>query len=269
MFNYPLPAIQFTSLGYFYAETSGELGTFSKNANDQTLVIVDYSALLVGSITLTLPEFTISIGSNPPLSITNVQISGNLAMFITSQGAPGVSYSIGITETFSNGVINAQTLEVCVPTNLVTPVPSIPAVFNFGNPPSNYDAVFINYGVRYFVCDTPPSGANILDQWFNPLTRILSEYITDGQNLFWVANTQNIPIQPNLLYMEHLTVTQVNVLSDLTFSPNGGICVIVVNNDSFLLAPSFSTLGKRIIWSDSSYSINPGDDVNVFYTYTL
>ena len=70
--------------------------------------------------------------------------------------------------------------------------------------------------------------------------------------------------------METLTVTASNVLSSLTHASAGDFIELVVNGRVFLPVgspASFSVAGTVVTWRSSIYSLNPGDDVSVVYTY--
>jgi hypothetical protein len=71
-------------------------------------------------------------------------------------------------------------------------------------------------------------------------------------------------------FMEALTVTAVNTLSSLTHVPIGDFIELVVNGQTFLpvgTSPPFELSGKSITWLNTIYSLNPGDNVAVAYTY--
>ena len=273
MTSYPLPATLFNSLGYFYANSSNVLGAFAKEANQQTFVSVDYSGVIAGSSITEVPSFSVDIGSAPPLLISSASVSGDNVSFIVSDGVMGVTYDITMTATFNNGVVRSDTLEVSVPSSNYSLMQSIANVINVGNAITGFGLVYINSGVRYFVNGTPPQAPNLLDVWYNPITKTLYMYITDGVSQSWWA-----PLGKTLLsgatplYMEALTVTGINTVSALTYTPDGQTIILIVNNQSFMPIgpnPAFTLSGQNIIWESPYYTINLGDEVEVVYTMTV
>lgn len=72
------------------------------------------------------------------------------------------------------------------------------------------------------------------------------------------------------VFMEALTVTLPNTLSNTTNTPTGGFTMLVVNGMTFLpvgTPPPFTVSGNTINWASPVYSINPGDSVVIAYAY--
>jgi hypothetical protein len=77
---------------------------------------------------------------------------------------------------------------------------------------------------------------------------------------------------PPQRFMEGLAVTALNTLSALTHTPVGDFIMLTVNGQTFLpvgVTPAFSFSGTAITWLSPIYSLNPGDVVDVAYTYLV
>ena len=272
--NYPLPVNQFNSLGYFYAGTSGELGSFSKGAQDQTLASIDYSAVKAIDVSLASYSFTVNVGSAPPLLISSPGTSGSILSFILSSGVVGASYILNINMVFGNGVTRTDTLEIDVPSDGCScgSLVSIPSVINNGDPLTGNGAIYINSGIRYFVAYTQPQNPNLMDQWWNLTNSTLNEYITNGLTFFWKSLSVVTPSPLSAtLEMEQLTIATLNTFPLLTYAPIvGGFIVVTVNGRPFMplgSSPPFSVSGKQITWLSTIYSVVPASEVNVTYEY--
>ena len=284
----PLPVGLFTNNTYFYANNSFTLGSISKPVNARTLVSVDYSQL-PGGITggITAYWFEVDVGSNPPLTVSNPNTDpgSSILTFLVSNGVPGVSYQLSVSMTYGEQTrtdilsIEIPASDGCCGTNVSSfPLPgapiAIPALDNIAGFLTGEGLVFINTGIRYFVSAVPPQSANILDQWYNSTTRVLSELTTDGANLIWMPLNQYTAqvFTGQTLFMESLTIALLNTFPPLTHLPDGAFIAVVVNKQTFFplgLSPPFHLAGQTIGWDDLSYQVNPGDDVKVFYTYTI
>jgi hypothetical protein len=72
------------------------------------------------------------------------------------------------------------------------------------------------------------------------------------------------------IYMEQLTVTGSNALSNLTHAPNNNLLIIFVNGNAFFpvgSSASFSVSGQVVTWSSTIYGISTSDSVYAVYTY--
>jgi hypothetical protein len=183
--TYPLPASQFDSLGYFYANSTNKLGAFSKNANSQTLISIDYTNVIDDHGILASITFTIDIGSAPPLLIGSPGIDGIIASFIVSMGVPGVSYTLMIKMTFGDNSVRDDSLGINIPGNSLTQ--TLPNIINNGNPLTGDGAIYINSGIRYFVSYNQPPNPNIMDKWWNLTTNSLYEYVSNGFTSSWLS----------------------------------------------------------------------------------
>jgi hypothetical protein len=71
--------------------------------------------------------------------------------------------------------------------------------------------------------------------------------------------------------MEALVPTALNTLPALTHTPDGNLILLVLNGVAFLpvgASPPFSVTDQTINWLSAIYSISPGDDVSVAYSYS-
>jgi hypothetical protein len=138
---------------------------------------------------------------------------------------------------------------------------------NQGYPLGTY---FISDKIQYFVQGTVPSAANIMDQWFNPTTGVLKEYITDGATQWW--QSMNIETQ---VFGENLVVTGVNAVSNLSKVPLG-IVQLIINSVATLVNtgpfPPFTAAAYGVIIFNPAnmvYSINLGDTVIAIYDISI
>lgn len=183
--TYPLPASQFDSLGFFYANSTNKLGTFSKNANSQTLILVDYTNVVDDHGILASVAFIIDIGSAPPLLIGSPGIEGMVASFIASMGVGGVSYNLTVQMTFGDNSVRNDILGINVPSSSLTQ--TLPNIINHGNPLTGDGAVYINSGIRYFVSYNQPPNPNIMDNWWSLTSNSLYVYVSNGFTSSWRA----------------------------------------------------------------------------------
>lgn len=267
---YPIPANQYDSLAYFYANPSLVLGSMSKNGGDQTLVSIEYDN--VSSSLLYVYSLQVSIGSAPPLLITSAGIlsDGYTLQFVISEGVTGVSYDLKITVTFSNGVSRTDTLEVDVPSVYPPQLQPLANVITEANPLTGSGAIFINSGIRLFVNNEQPSGPNILDQWYNLTDGGLYEYVSNGFSTSWMQIGNVTPALPPV-NLEQLTVTTINVVPVLANNVTpGGVIILVINGNVFLpigSSPPFSVLNNQITWLSTIYTLVPGTLIDVVYQY--
>lgn len=285
--NVPYPAGIFTNNSYFYANNTFTLGSMSKPPNARTLISIDYSKLnppFVGGITAYW--FEIDIGSNPPLTISNPNVNSgsNVLTFLVSYGVPGVAYQLSVNITFGDASVRTDILYVEVPDEngccggggVPYPLPggpiSIPPLNNIAGFLTGEGTVFINTGVRFFVSAVAPQSANILDQWYNTTTKVISEFVTDGGTTFWMPFNQ-VPRQAvQSLTSQALTVSALNTISPLVGSPDGDVVLLEVNGLAFAplgLSPPFVLSGNNITWLSAVYSVNPGDTVNAIFSESI
>ncbi len=183
--GYALPAgITNTDSVIFYANITDVLGTMVKDLGDQTLVLIDYSQI-IPALTLQSYSFTVDVSSNPALVISfpEIDTTNTVLKFLLSGGLTGQDYNINIVTMTTTGT-RLDMLAVNVPSsegpcNRIIPMPPMYTVLPLGT------RGYVNSGVRFFWGNTPPTNPNILDQWLNTDTEVLSEWITDGTAFSW------------------------------------------------------------------------------------
>jgi hypothetical protein len=170
---------------YFYAMPSMNFGVLVKEPTDQTLVVLDYSS--VGSAQSY--NFTVDVSSNPVLVVSypKLDATGTVLTFLLSGGIAGQQYVLSIHTMFAGQPRN-DVLTVNVPSSqgscvAINPVPAL-----YTQLPLSTQG-YVNTGVRYFWGSAPPANPTVMDQWFNPTNKTLSEYTTDGTNFSWVVLT--------------------------------------------------------------------------------
>jgi hypothetical protein len=143
-------------------------------------------------------------------------------------------------------------------------------------------------GGLVFIGPDPPPNPQAGMLWWRTEDGNLYIYYDDGGSLQWVHAVPASPPGPQgppgptgpqgppgptgtgQYFMEALTVTTLNTLSNLTHTPLGNFIELIVNGRIFLpvgTSPPFSFTGTVITWLSTIYSLNPGDDVAVTYTY--
>lgn len=281
--NYPIPFPpgSYTGTGNFYPNASYNLGNIVKPATAVMLVTVDYTSLALGTINTFW--FVVNIGSSPPLVISSALVTGSQLQFILSNGVPGVTYEVSVSISYGTGSplpVRTDQLTVvvpsegcgCAPCGSVQPIPPYGQNGNEGQYLNGQGTVFLNSGPRYFVNAGPPQGAQIMDQWYNVSTGIVSELITDGTNVIWMPLNPPQDIYAEMLFSEALTVTATNTLSTLTNVPTGNFFELIVNGETFLPVgsqPPFTWNGKVITWQSTTTTLNVGDTVTAVYSYAV
>ena len=187
--NAPLPTTFFTDNAYFYANNTFTLGSMQNPVDAVTLITVDYTQLepAITILDTALLSFLVDQGGGPPLSISNPVINNNILTFLLSKGIANVSYTVSINILHDTNQTRSDFLIVNIFTNDSGPYGGIPPV----TPPASSqvmigsDLAFLNTGPRYFVGSETPEGPNIMDEWWNPITAQLAQFITDGTNTRW------------------------------------------------------------------------------------
>jgi hypothetical protein len=214
------------------------------------------------------------------LVISQSSISGEQLQFILSKGVPGVSYEVTISVSYGSEVlIRSDVLLVDMPAEgcgcgpaIAQPIPPLGINGNEGQYLNGQGTVFLNSSPRFFVNAGPPQGAQIMDQWYNVSTGIVSELITDGMNIIWMPLNPPQDIYAEMLFSEALTVTATNTLSALTNVPTGNFFEVIVNGETFLPVgslPPFTWHGKNITWQSTTTTINMGDTVTAVYSFAI
>ena len=86
----------------------------------------------------------------------------------------------------------------------------------------------------------------------------------------WISSLQYSPLGTSSLATDTLTVTATNVLSSLSFVPDGHFIVLYANRTPFFAVgstPDFSFSGTTITWLSTLYSLAPGEAVEVTYSH--
>ena len=175
-----------TNSAYFFAiGGSSEFGPLVKQLSDQTLVLINYTQVTPPPL-VTAVSFTVDVSSNPELMVAYpyVDQSGALASFLISGGIEGQQYNITITAQVPTG-LRSDVLRVNIPSSgdceceRINPVPA-----QYNQLPLGTQG-YVNTGARYFWGSAPPANPNVMDQWFNPTTNTLYEWVTDGSSFYW------------------------------------------------------------------------------------
>lgn len=162
---------------YFYADATFNLGDISKQPNDAILVHINYQQI-TPSIIIDDFSFQIDVGSNPPLMVASAVLVNNVLTFIISEGLPGTTYNLSVITDHGTDIltIDVPLEEQCAVVGTV--INQVP-VWGIDN------IIFVNASPKYNIGPITPSGASVMDQWYNTVTKILSEFVTDGTNTWW------------------------------------------------------------------------------------
>lgn len=200
--NFPTSVpINYSNSSTFYPDATGQLGSFTKSPDAQTMVSLDYTEFLPTGITIVNVAFILNYGTAPQLLVSggNVQANGEILSFLVSGGVNGVKYVIQIQATLSDAqTVNIQYLEV------VVAAPGVPAsncgpmmpqpmpisnVFQQAQILNGDGSKFASTFVVFWVSDIAPTTANILDRWYNTSDGLIYDRATDGNTVFWVSSS--------------------------------------------------------------------------------
>jgi len=234
--------VNYSNDAYFYPDNTGVLGSFTKSQDAQTQVSLDYTSIIPTGLTILSASFVINYGTAPQLVISGatVQGSGEIIGFMVSGGLNGVKYTIQILAKLSDGATVLQhTLEVVVSTPGVntpavsaasspaTPVLPIPAAFQQGQILNGDGTKFGSSFVVYYVSDTAPTTANILDRWYNTVDGLIYDYATDGVSVFWVSSS----MRP-AAYTTGPTAPTDNRMGDMWYDTGNNVLKVWMNTGS-------------------------------------
>ena len=240
--NYPAAVpINYSNTAYFYPDDTGVLGSFTKSVDAKTLVSLDYSSLLsslTSKLSIKSISFVLNYGSAPQLIVSGATLepTTNIVTFLVSGGLNGLKYNIQIMATLSDGAtVNTQSLEVVVSTpgvttgncNTMVPTgggPPIPDVYQQAQILNGDQTRFGSSFMVFWVSDTAPTTANILDRWYNTTNGLIYDRATDGISVFWVSSTTR-PAQ----YTSGPTPPTAPQQGDMWFDTNHNILNVWIN----------------------------------------
>lgn len=257
--NQIVSSTEFNGTAYFYPDATNILGSIEKDDCKSIMVSVDYSKL---GIFVSSASFTVDTQTNPYLSVTTPTVTNNILTFVLSGGLEGMTYELAISPIPSS---RTDILTVNVPEDICCSNSKVNS-FNVISPSG--PTIYINGAVRYFISNTPPTNANVMDQWFYPPTATLYEYITDGGGVnFWWAQipyygVPGTPVGKLTLFQEQLNVSGVNAVSPLSNTPSGPV-TLFVNREAFSsieVPASFTMVGLDVVWNatNAKFSLIPG-----------
>jgi hypothetical protein len=181
---------------YFYPDNSGSVGGFNKSVPAQTLVTFDYSGILAAGVTLKSVSFLLDVQTSEQLIISGKQIVGanNILSWIVSGGMGGITYNLSAVATLSDMSVRTDVVQINVtgdsnvgccdpcgqPVGCIAPIPA-----GYQQAGLIQNGIYASNLIRYYVSNTAPLGANIMDQWYDTNNNTLYEYITDGVHNWW------------------------------------------------------------------------------------
>lgn len=183
--NYPYSIPNSQSSPYsFVAGTTIRLGTYTKGVNGAVQITVDYSQL-IPTPTIVGGYFRVRPGGSPQLDVYDLKVTNNIMTFNIQGGIAGRSYTIAIISIGAAGGIRTHELIVNIPGYDDNACQIIQPILN--NALTSPDgSLLVNTTPRFFVSVTPPSGANVMDQWYNTATGVLYSNASNGVTANWV-----------------------------------------------------------------------------------
>jgi hypothetical protein len=246
--NYPASVpINYSNNAYFYPDDTGVLGSFTKAPDAKTLVSLDYTSILSElNMNLQSISYVLNYGSAPQLLVsgTTIEANNNIVSFIVSGGLNGLKYVLQVNALMSDGqTVNVQYLEVVVSAPGTRSGNCDPAVYGstgVGGPPIStiYQQASILNGdntkfgstfIVFWVSDTAPTTANILDRWYNTSDGLIYDRATDGNSVFWVSSAQR-PTQ----YTTGANAPTGPQVGDMWFNTGTNVLSIWINTGSGL-----------------------------------
>lgn len=206
--------VNYSNSAYFYPDDTGVLGSFTKAPDAKTLVTLDYTSILTElNLNLVNISYVLNFGSAPQLIVsgTTIVADNNILSFIVSGGLNGLKYVIQVNALLSDDqTVNVQYLEVVVSAlgarvgncgdTAVYPAamgvvggPPISTVFQQASILNGDNTKFGSAFIVFWVSDTAPTTANILDRWYNTTDGLVYDRVTDGYSVFWVSAAQRAP----------------------------------------------------------------------------
>jgi hypothetical protein len=235
---------KYNRVAYFYADPlDTDIGEYTKDATSQIMCRIDYSALTIppGDVSV---DFTVDIGSNPLLAVTSSYYNQteNYLDFILSGGIAGQKYVLSIS--LSGTITRIDTITIDVP-SIGCECEPLSTVHNEANYTTSGGVVYINSAIKFIVSSITPTGVNVLDEWFNPESRVLYKYITDGTNFWWQAMVTTAPSTPltfQTMRLKHIVFDGINSLFTLVDLNSNSVNVLastdlVVSLDGVIQQP--------------------------------
>lgn len=181
-YPYPIPYSQSNVAG-FSANSTGVLGAYDKPLDALTHISVDYSKL-VPAVVVNTYTFRVHPGGEPQLRITTPLLTSNTLTFMVQGGIGGRNYTMTINVRLASGELRSDVLTVNVLGEDCSPCQIVQPLINNGIT-SPDGSLYVNTALRFYVSDTPPNGARVMDQWWNTTTLQLFAFITDGTSSYW------------------------------------------------------------------------------------
>lgn len=233
---------QYNSTAVFYPIASSTyliIGTILKPANAAIMVRMDYSQ--IGITNITGWSFNVDVGSNPSLAVSSPSAGATLGGtspwyldFIISGGVEGQRYNLTVAVEGSGN--RSDTIGINVPLSDC----GCGAASTGGNSalyPAGTNQVYINSAPKYIVSNVTPLGANLMDQWYNPSTNELAEYITDGTNYWWQTTITTAPPAPTTFATVRLNPIPVDGgTTQFSLTSNSGVLVDILASTDLMVS---------------------------------
>lgn len=267
--NQMMPVGHYNKVAYFYASSSStQVGTFSKDAAVALKCRLDYSGLTTPPSGTEVESYAVDVGSNPPLAVSSsgYNVAGKYLDFIVSGGVEGQAYNLTVSIAGTVNRSDVITFDVPAAECGCGGLSSSPNVAGY---PSGTGLVFINSAIKYTVSAAQPSGANIKDQWYDPATGVLYEYITDGNTVWWQQITPTLGATFLTYKLKAITpdgtTTQFQLQTVDGKIPNIAVSTdLIVSVDDVIQNPD---LEYRVFQNVIQFTTAPAADSIVFMTW--
>jgi hypothetical protein len=269
---------------YFYPDSSGDVGGFTKTVEAQTLVTLDYSQILAAGKTIQNVSFILDVQTNPQLIISGMQIAGqtNIVEFIVSGGYSGVQHQLSVVAKLSDATVRTDLVRIsiagdssgCDPCGKSTMLMPIPPGYQQASLSQN--GVYASSFIRYFVGNAPPLGANVMDQWYDTNSKTLLEYITDGIESYWYSpSTAIVPSGPSSSL--YYPAVQGQTIFHTTIPDAAGQTYLMTTKtlvalyvNGVLYTPNVGTIGDYLLdVTTSTVTLNKGLVANDVVTFRI
>jgi hypothetical protein len=267
MYQYLIPGMQGDPAS-FIVNTTLTLGSLDKPLDARTHVTVSYASVIPAD-TVANYAFKVKPGGDPQLWIDTAALDATktILTFYVSEGLAGQAYDLAVIAKLASGNVRSDVLTVnvlgddCGCCSVPMPISQINNVSGDGG-------MFVNAAPRFFVSNTTPVGANVLDRWYETATGDIYDFVTNGLTSWWEKSTVGGGGGYGALAVKMQPIAPNGVTTNFTMVATDGTTVNVPNANPLLVSvdgvwqeavAQFEASGNQI-----SFAQPPSADSNVF-----